>query len=57
MENKEAHKSKLIKSTLAIMPGKTQAIYLTDGTKINIEYGADGAWLNISPTPKYAPGL
>lgn len=57
MSDKEIHKSKLIKSTLAIMPGKTQAIYLTDGTKINIEYGVGGAWLNINPTPKYAPGL
>lgn len=50
---KEEHRSKLIKSTLVLIPGKTQAIYLVDGTKINIEHGAEGAWLKISPTPQY----
>jgi len=52
MINKE-HKSKLIKSTLEISPGRPRAVYLIDGTKINIEWGENGgSWLKIGETPK-----
>jgi len=48
------HESKLIKSVLEITKDKPRAVYLTDGTKINIEYGKNrGAWLKIGPTPEY----
>lgn len=54
MINKD-HKSELIKSTLEITPGKPRAVYLVDGTKINIKYGENnGVWLEIGPTPMYS---
>ena len=46
------HESKLIRSRLG-KDNKYHAVYLVDGTKINI--GRDdglGAWLEIGPTPQ-----
>jgi hypothetical protein len=48
------YKSKLIKSILHIKTGKPRAVYLTDGTKISIQYDTNGgSWLKIDRTPEY----
>ncbi len=50
----KTHESKLIRSILRLKDDKAHAVYLVDGTKINIVRDRyNGAWLEIGPVSTY----